>query len=59
MTPYSGLVGVNDANKVIYNKFVSHDQLLKIHRFLTRKSSTENDFFYEMAEFCQLQRLLE
>ena len=36
MTPYRVLVGMNDVNNVIYNNFVSHDQLLKMHRFLTR-----------------------
>ena len=36
MTPYSVLIGMNDVNNVIYNNFVSHDQLLKMHRFLTR-----------------------
>ena len=36
MTPYSVLVRMNDVDNVIYNYFVSHDQLLKIHCFLTR-----------------------
>ena len=36
MTPYSVLVEMNDVNNVIYNNFVSHDQLLKMHSFLTR-----------------------
>ena len=36
MTPYSVLVEINYVNNVIYNKFVFHDQLPKMHRFLTR-----------------------
>ena len=36
MTPYGVLVEMNDVNNFIYNNFVSHDQLLKMHRFLTR-----------------------
>jgi len=37
MTPLSVLVGLNDVNNVIYNNFEYHDQLLKMHHFLTRR----------------------
>ena len=36
MTPYSVLVRMIDVDNVNYNNCVSHDQLLKMHRFLTR-----------------------
>ena len=36
MKPYSVLVGMNNVNNIIYNNFVFHDQLLNMHRFLTR-----------------------
>ena len=34
--PDSVLIEMNDVNNVIYNNFEYHDQLMKIHRFLTR-----------------------
>ena len=36
MTLYSVLVEMNDVNNVIYHNFEYHDQLLKMHRFITR-----------------------
>ena len=34
--PDSVLIEINDIINVIYKNFVIHDQLLKMHRFLTR-----------------------
>ena len=36
MTPYSVMIEINDVNNVINNNFDNHDQLPKMHRFLTR-----------------------
>ena len=36
MTQYSVLIEINNVNNVIYNNFVTHDQLPKMHCFLTR-----------------------
>ena len=60
MTSYSVLVEKNDVNNVIYN-FLSHDQLLKMHHFLIEayKVDQKTIFFCELAEFYQLQTLLE
>ena len=35
MWPDSVLIEMNDVNNVIYNNFEYHDQLLKMHRFLS------------------------
>ena len=34
--PVSVLIGLNDVNNVIYSNFEYRDQLLKVHRFLSR-----------------------
>ena len=54
----SVLIKKNDDNNVIYNNFEYHEQLLKMHCFLS-KSWPKNDFVCKMAEFFQLPRLLE
>ena len=62
ISPNSVLIEMNDINNVIWNNLEYHDQLPKVHRFLLLKL-TKNDFFWiffcKIAEFCQLQRLLE
>ena len=48
MWPDSVLIDLNDVNNVIYINFKNHDQLLKVHRFLSRilYSWPKNVFFW-------------
>ena len=59
--PDSFLFEMNDVNNVIWNNVEYHYQLPKVHRFLSRSFSSwpKNEFFCKMAEFFQLQRLLD
>ena len=61
MTPYSVLVGIKVFKNDVINNFLIDDQLPKMHCFISRslQSFRKNNFFHKMAEFCQLQRILE